>query len=188
MRQITNLRASVKARILASVALIAATACGEPPRATPPAGAPAAVVSPAPTASPAALPSSTTHDLSVDESMGGHTLARHVGRTDVELTARLRDERDISSASTYPDRAIAERVVGAAIEAGGRKLDAWRGRRGSRPNLVLTYTARSGPPIGRSMARGAHASVPCRRALVVLRWDERRHREFVLTSYPEADR
>lgn len=30
--------------------------------------------------------------LSVDESMGGHTLARHVGKTDAELADRLRRE------------------------------------------------------------------------------------------------
>ena len=167
--------------------MFSASACGQPSPAPPPAGAPA-VTSPAPRASPLAAPASTSHDLSADESMGGHTLARHVGRTDAQLIARLRDERDISSASTYTDRATAERVVGAAIEAGGRKLDAWRNRQGSRPNLVLNYTDRSGTPIGRSITRGAHTSTPCRRALVVFRWDDRRHREFVLTSYPEADR
>src|SRR5262249_4570432 len=47
------------------------------------------------------------HDLSGDEAMGGHTLARHIGKTDAELIERLRQEPDISSASTYTDRQTA---------------------------------------------------------------------------------
>ena len=38
-------------------------------------------------------------DLSLDESMGGHTLARHVGKSDAELADRLSRERQVSAAS-----------------------------------------------------------------------------------------
>jgi hypothetical protein len=50
-------------------------------------------------------------DLAASELMGGHTLARHVGRTDGQLRERLRREPNIAAASTYSDRATAERVV-----------------------------------------------------------------------------
>ena len=133
-----------------------------------------------------ALAAPAGHDLSVDEAMGGHTLARHVGKTDAELIERLRREPQISSASTYTDRATAERVVGAALAAPGRGFDAWRARSGRRPNFVLRYTDRA--TIGRSMSRGRSASLPCNHALVVLRWDDRRQRFYVLTSYPEVTR
>lgn len=126
-------------------------------------------------------------DLSVDESMGGHTLARHVGKTDAELADRLRRER-VSAASTYPDRATAERVVGAAIAAGGGTLSNWERRRGRRPNLVLRYVDPGKRPLGRSLKRGRQASQPATRALVVLEWHERANKYFVLTSYPETDR
>ena len=118
--------------------------------------------------------------------MGGHTLARHVGKTDDELIERLRREPQISSASTYTDRETAERVVGAALESGGRWFENWRQRDGRRPNFVLHYS--SGDPIGRTISRGRTQSAPCRYALVVLRWDERRSRFYVLTSYPEDHR
>jgi hypothetical protein len=120
--------------------------------------------------------------------MGGHTLTRHVGRTDAELSDRLRREPQISSASTYTDRATAERAVGAALASAGDKLQAWLTRNGRRPNLVLHYSDRGGQPLGRSLSRGHETSSPCDRALVVLRWDDRRGRFYVLTSYPEADR
>jgi hypothetical protein len=127
-------------------------------------------------------------NLSIDESMGGHTLARHVGRNDAELGERLRREPQITNASTYVDRATAERVVGMALAESAGKLDAWRARGGRRPNLALHYRDRSAEPIGRSLSRGQQMPAPCYRAVVVLRWDERRDRFYVLTSYPEADR
>lgn len=118
--------------------------------------------------------------------MGGHTLRRHVGRSDADLSARLEREPQISSASTYTDRATAEGVVGAALRTDNQAFAAWRGRSGRRPNFVLRY--RADGVIGRSMARGRSASVPCDRAVVVLRWDERRDDFYVLTSYPEERR
>jgi uncharacterized protein YcbX len=111
-----------------------------------------------------------------------------VGRTDAQLAERLRRERTISAASTYTDHATASAVVAAALQDSRSRVDAWRARRGPRPNLVLRFTQPTGPPIGRSLARGAREAEPCRRALVVLRWDDRVGRWYVLTSYPEADR
>ena len=53
-------------------------------------------------------------------------------------------------------------------------------------NFALRY--RADRVIGRTMARGRAESVPCDRAVIVLRWDERRERYYVLTSYPEEGR
>jgi hypothetical protein len=178
------------ARRLAIVALtllllpIAATSCDRP--------APANQVrrpsSEAPAASDGAerAASSVHHDLSADEAMGGHTLARHVGKTDDDLRRRLRREPDISSASTYTDRETAEDVVGAALSSAGRPFDAWRSRTGGRPNFVLHFEARR--VIGRSIRRGRLEAMPCEDALVVLRWDDRHRQFYVLTSYPEVRR
>jgi hypothetical protein len=130
-------------------------------------------------ASPAA-----PHDLSVDEAMGGHTLQRHVGKSDADLIERLRREPQISSASTYTDRATAESVIAAALHSGNQALAKWRARTGRRPNFVLHYHADR--VIGRSVARGHSNAVPCERVVIVLRWDDGRQRDYVLTSYPEA--
>lgn len=119
--------------------------------------------------------------------MGGHTLARHVGKTDAELAERLRREPGISAASTYTDRAVAERVVGTALAAAGGKLASWERRRGRRPNLVLHYAEPDRQPLGRSLGRGQRTARPASRAIVVLRWNERSNRFHVLTSYPEID-
>ena len=150
----------------------------------PPPVAPAASAQ-APVADRSVQPSSS-HDLSVDEAMGGHTLARHVGRTDEQLRERLRLERDISSASTYTDRAAAEDVVGSALASAPRSFDAWQRRTGRRPNFVIHFDAHH--VIGRSLARGQRVATPSEDALVVVRWDDRRQHFYVLTSYPEEHR
>lgn len=138
---------------------------------------------------PAANASALEHrDLAVDESLGGHTLARHVGRTDAQLAGRLRREPQISAASTYTDRATAEGVIGSALASSSSRVNAWLTRTGPRPNLVLHYSGRTGQPIGRSLSRRDASPVSCESAFVVLRWDEPRSRFYVLTSYPEVDR
>ena len=182
----TNTR--VRPRLPAAVSLIAilvalaVTSCNRPAPAKESAAAPSV---PAPAVEHKAAPV-PGRDLSVDESMGGHTLARHVGKTDGELLQRLRREPQISAASTYTDRASAEGVVFAALAAGGRSFDTWRRRTGRRPNFVLRYSANR--VIGRSMSRRRSRSEPCEDAVVVLRWDDRRRDFYVLTSYPEANR
>src|SRR4051812_8258189 len=140
--------------------------------------------SPPITASRRTAAPATAHDLSVDEAMGGHTLQRHVGKSDADLIERLRREPQISSASTYTDRATAESVIAAALHSSNQAFAKWRARTGRRPNFVLRYHADR--VVGRSVARGRSNAVPCERVVIVLRWDDGRQRDYVLTSYPEA--
>ena len=149
--------------------------------ATPNAGR--ATSAPPPAADPAGQPS---RDLSVDESRGGHTLARHVGQTDAALRARLARERGISAASTYTDRAIAEATVGRVLAEQSKRIQAWVARQGNRPNLALSYRGPSKQIIGRTLPRGRRDSIPSTDAVVVLRWDGTGF--YVLTSYPEIRR
>lgn len=135
----------------------------------------------------ASLQAAQLRDLARDEKRGGHTLSRHVGLTDAQLRERLRKDGRLSAASTWPDRATAERVVTAAIKRSTRRIAEWTAREGSRANLVIDWPG-DGKVIGRSLKRGAKEPVPCTRALVVLRWDAEAEIYYVLTSYPEASR
>src|SRR5215510_5684202 len=117
------------------VALVAIAGCGS--SGPPPGDLPQAPATQ--TVRPSETPRSQTasYDLAADERLGGHTLQRHVGRTDAQLAERLRRERNITAASTYTDRETASTVVGAALAESKSKVEAWLARRGSRPNLVL---------------------------------------------------
>jgi Bacterial CdiA-CT RNAse A domain len=122
-------------------------------------------------------------DLGRDEERGGHTLRRHVARSDTQLEERLQRERNISAASTWTDRKTAEEIVGEALRAGGGRLETWMQRGYPRANLALHYSA--GRPIGRSLRRGESTPVICTEAVIVLRADGP-NSYFVLTAYPEA--
>ena len=126
---------------------------------------------------------SDRYDLERDEHRGGHTLERHVGRTDEELRERVERERNIAAASTWTDRETAEETVSAALRDGRARIEGWMRRGEQRPNLALHFNA--GHPIGRSLRRGASEAVPCTSAVIVLR----AHGPdgfYVLTTYPEA--
>jgi len=128
--------------------------------------------------------SGTRRDLSQDEAAGGHTLRKHVGRTDAELRERLDRERDISAASTWNDRTSAEAAVGTAIADQNSKISRWLGR-DSHPNLVLDYDGDPGHPFGRTLRRGEDRVEPCAHAVIVLKWDGP-NSYHVLTAYPEC--
>ena len=122
-----------------------------------------------------------SRDLAADEARGGHTLARHVGKTDAELRSRLKAEPDISAASTYFDADTAARVVAEVLSRKSDEVRKWEQRTGSRPNLVLRLD--TGEPIGRSIRQGQSNAREVESAVVVLRWTGSDW--FVLTSYPE---
>lgn len=124
-------------------------------------------------------------DLRRDEARGGHTIARHVGRSDAQLRARLARE-SISAASTYPDLETAERVVTQALAANAGRVQRWLDQRDRRSNLAIRYRARDGLPTGRLMRRGADVAEDVTGAVVVLRWRDQAW--YVLTSYPEEPR
>lgn len=123
------------------------------------------------------------YDLERDEDRGGHTLKKHVGRTDAQLQERLDHERNISAASTWTDRETAEETVAAALQAEKGRVESWMRRGYPRANVALHYDA--GLVVGRSMRRGDNQAVDCTSAVIVLRADGP-DSYFVLTTYPEA--
>jgi hypothetical protein len=128
-------------------------------------------------------PTADRYDLGRDEGRGGHTLGKHVGRSDAELRERLEKERNISAASTWTDRLTAEETVARALRAAGEKVESWKRHGYPRTNLALHFDA--GRVIGRSLRQGESEAVPCSSAVIVLRADGP-DSFYVLTSFPEA--
>jgi hypothetical protein len=135
------------------------------------------------TSSTSAGRSEERYDLSKDEKRGGHTLERHVARTDEELRDRLRRESNISAASTWPDWETAEETIAEALRAERGRIASWMRRGYPRANLALHYEAER--DIGRSLRQGETQAVRCRGAVIVLRADGP-NTFYVLTAYPEA--
>jgi Bacterial CdiA-CT RNAse A domain len=189
-------RAGISGLLTIAVVLVAAwflrTSNGPSPASLPPAARTTSVPAPAEPAPAqpgrtAAAPAATDdrYDLEADETRGGHTLSRHVGRSDAQLRERLANEPGISTASTYTSRALAERTVARALRDQAGRVQAWSARSGNRPNLEIDYRGPRGEIIGRSIRRGEEP-VDCTNALIVLRWAGRGY--YVLTTYPEPPR
>jgi hypothetical protein len=164
--------------LLMTLGLIQVCGCGQAPA---PAGTETNREEPHATAG--ASRSADRYDLERDEARGGHTLSKHVGRTDEELRERLRRERNISAASTWTDRATAEEVVAEALRAERGRMENWMRRGYPRANFALHYDARR--TIGRSLRRGKDQVVDATEAVIVLRADGP-DGYYVLTTYPEA--
>jgi hypothetical protein len=124
------------------------------------------------------------YDLQRDEQSGGHTLRKHVGRSDEELRQRLEQEPHISAASTWTNADLAEQTVAAALRDQAARIAQWQARGERRANLALHYDA--GREIGRSLQRAAAQTVPCTSAVIVLKASSDGF--YVLTTYPEARR
>jgi hypothetical protein len=127
----------------------------------------------------------TRYDLARDEARGGHTLDKHVGRSDEELRERLDRERKISAASTWTNREVAEETVAQALRTEHDKIARWEERGSRRPNLALHFDP--GRVIGRTMRHGDRTSSPAAQAVIVLKADGPDN-FYVLTSYPEDRR
>jgi hypothetical protein len=165
--------------LIAALGLAQLSGCGQ----APPAAGGAAANHEENRVSTRAAGDTDRYDLERDESRGGHTLLKHVGRTDDELRERLRRERNISAASTWTDLATAELVVGEALRAERGRMENWMRRGYPRANLALHYDA--GRPIGRSLRRFENQIVDASQAVIVLRADGP-DTFYVLTTYPEA--
>lgn len=119
--------------------------------------------------------------LAAHEAAGGHTLERHVGRSDSDLLARLAEEPNISAASSFSSREVAEAAIGELLAANQSRIASWL--RGSGERLVLTGRGRE--PVGRSIAQGTLVAkdvkgvraVLVRRQASELGW-------IILTAYP----
>ena len=88
--------------------------------------------------------------LRAHEVRGGHTMARHVARGIVDLSARLESEAGLPAASSFLSRAAAERGVATAITDKADEIGSWLAGKASR--LVLDGDLAAG--LGHVLKRG----------------------------------
>jgi hypothetical protein len=116
--------------------------------------------------------------LATHEAAGGHLLARHVGKTEAELSARLSAQPRIPAASTFLSRGEAEAGASTVLDARAEDLSAWVSG-GARGRLVLDAPF-SG---GMVLERGASAATSGSGVRLVLQgngsgsW-------YILTGFP----
>ncbi|MEZ1318436.1 RHS repeat-associated core domain-containing protein [Pseudomonas fluorescens] len=120
--------------------------------------------------------------LAAHEAQGGHLIRKHVGRTDSQLAKRLKAEPNIPAASTFPDRATAERASSKALDANRKKIEKFL--QGKKEKTIVTHTFPY--PVGNSLPNGHKNPVPASKVFLVLVKDVRRSEGyFLLTGFPE---
>jgi hypothetical protein len=121
--------------------------------------------------------------LAAEEAAGGHTIARHVGRSEAQLRARLAAEGRITAASTFRTLPEAERAIGEALRAQQATIKAWAQTAQIGQSKALTHDA--GRIVGFGVLRAGNTTVQMSRLTVVIRKVSDRGRiYFVLTAYP----
>jgi CDI toxin RNase A-like protein len=121
--------------------------------------------------------------LEHEEAAGGHTLARHVGKSDDWLMARLAGDAQLHVASTYVDRETAEAAIEALLRRHRNRLNRWAERAPERAEFTVRGAADRA--IGRTAWRPvAPDHLADSRTLVVIVRKLDPTSCLVVTSYP----
>jgi hypothetical protein len=96
---------------------------------------------------------------------GGHTLAKHVGKSEEFLRNRLATEPHITAASTFYDRQTAETTLSAFMDANAVEIAGWL----RRSDFGITLYGRLLQPVGIVILRGETRPVESTGIRVVLR-------------------
>jgi hypothetical protein len=120
--------------------------------------------------------------LQQQEAQGGHTIARHVGRTNQQLIDRLNNS-SISAASTYPDLGTATTHIQTALTTHATALNNWVTGAAVGEKRVVSYAA--GATVGRVASRPAALSnIASSSTLLAVMTKTTRGTCLLLTSYP----
>jgi hypothetical protein len=121
--------------------------------------------------------------LTAHEAAGGHLLDKHVGETYEDLATRLAKEPRIDAASSFTDRATAEKAVAETINANQAKITDWLA---SGRNTPLPISHTMSEPVGISVPRGVPVGIPASSVKVILVRDASFPDGYrILTGYPE---
>jgi Bacterial CdiA-CT RNAse A domain len=123
--------------------------------------------------------------LVAEEAAGGHAIARHVGRTEAQLQARLVSQPRITAASSFRTLADAERAVSEALKANRAAIKAWA--KTAKAGQTQPFHHDAGRVVGEGVVRGSGVGLqPMSKVTLVLRrvvQDDRVY--FVLSAFPK---
>ncbi|HET8933974.1 MAG TPA: RNase A-like domain-containing protein [Polyangiales bacterium] len=123
------------------------------------------------------------HEAEAGSRLGGHTIARHVGQTEVQLRARLTAAPRLAVVSTFADLRAAEDAISKVLQLEAAAIKTWA--QSSNPNWKLELTRDLGRAIGTGVVRRTGALVRLTKVRIVLRYQSYNGMPYyVLTAYP----
>ena len=123
----------------------------------------------------------TCRNLHSHETAGGHTIDRHVGKSDAELQKRLVMSPNLPAASTFSSESTAEIAQNTFMSKNAAIIENWLAKSKS-DKLVLTDDVNK--PIGRVVTRGESEAQTTTKATFVLKRDSSEQKWHFLTIYP----
>jgi len=122
-----------------------------------------------------------------DEKFLGHTLARHVGKSQDWLEGRLVGDRHKKFASTYNNLEIANKIIKEVILENSAKIKDWLENKPNKKRLSLNKEFKE--KIGIVLMRGETKTRDCNVAVLVLKRVSREVKDFfIITSYPVSNK
>jgi hypothetical protein len=111
----------------------------------------------------------------------GHTIDRHVGKTEQQLMERLQDHEKLRRASTFVDEASAEQLIARVLERRSADIDAWMDSTTGR----LTLTEDLGVRTGVTVSRDGSTTTPTAVRVVLLSDPRTASGWRILTAFPD---
>ncbi|TDV19270.1 RNase A-like domain-containing protein [Paraburkholderia caballeronis] len=119
------------------------------------------------------------HEAKAGSAIGGHTIQKHVGKSEAWLRSRLAHDPHIRAASSFTNLQSAEWAISETIRANAGRIKAWA----RTPGDDLTLVKDVGRNVGRVVIRDSGAYVPASRVKVILRYETHNGMPFyVFTS------
>ncbi|MGG0240242.1 RNase A-like domain-containing lipoprotein [Bacillus rhizoplanae] len=112
----------------------------------------------------------------------GHTLERHVGKTEEQLKERLRTDK-VSAASTYYDKETATKAVKDSLKQHEKEINTWL--KESKENRLVLNTKHAFPVGKTVLKKDMRVKDGLRNTVTVLQKDKGSELGFkIITSYP----
>ncbi len=109
----------------------------------------------------------------------GHTLSKHVGKTEEELAGRFETEPRLQFSSSFPDRATAETAVAKAIRDHPQAIAAWLASKAP----ALRIQADVGTVVGKSVSRNG-TIINTSKVQVILKREDSMLGYYIKTAFP----
>ncbi|MFV0431607.1 MAG: RNase A-like domain-containing protein [Alphaproteobacteria bacterium] len=119
--------------------------------------------------------------LQTHERMGGHTIEKHVNKSDDYLKNRFKAS-NINEASSFLSLNLAEQVIAVGLWQNITELMDWMENPKGSDRLVII--AKDSAVVGRGLRRGDSRTYPRYGARIVLQKTKDKKSAFILTAYP----
>jgi hypothetical protein len=124
------------------------------------------------------------HEAVAGSRVGGHTIAKHVGKTETELRARLVVEPERLAVSSFESLRDAERILHRALRANKGAIETWA--QSARPRETRSFAYAANEVAGTVLVRATNRVHRVSKVRVVLKLQDYNGRlYYILTAFPE---